>query len=124
MRISSGSMNGEQLVSPGGSADAPPRPPTREPLGSGAGAIFADAEERARLCEEYERAGMVVVLVGIGAAAQGRMADVVDEAVERAIGARGGAAPGIVSSSDRDATLSDQLFRARRTGATGIAVVL
>jgi hypothetical protein len=97
------------------------RPPAHEP---GVGAIFADAEERERVPATLAEAGMVVVRVDIGASAQGRLADVVDEAVERALGARGAAAPGIVSSSDRDATLSDQLFRARRAGATGIAVVL
>jgi hypothetical protein len=89
-----------------------------------AGAVFAGEEERARLCAELERGGMVVALVDVGASAQGRLADVVDETVERSLGARGAASPGIVSTSDRDATLSDQLFRARRAGATGIAVVL
>jgi len=88
-------------------------------------ATFATAAERDLACARLERAGMVVVeLEGIGPSARGRLAEVVDEAIERALCARSAAGPGITSGSDRDATLSDQLFRARRTGAAGLAVVL
>ncbi len=88
-------------------------------------ARFAAADERADACAAFALAGMVVVeLERIGPSARGRLGDVIDEAIEHALGARGAAAPGIASNSDRDAILSDQLFRARRAGATGLAIVL
>jgi hypothetical protein len=90
-----------------------------------AGVRFATADERDTTSVELARESMVVVeLEGIGPSARGRLAEVVDEAVERCLAARGAATPGITSGSDRDATLSDQLFRARRAGAAGIAIVL
>jgi hypothetical protein len=93
--------------------------------GAHAGVRFATADERDTASVELARESMVVVeLEGIGPSARGRLAEVVDEAVERCLAARGAATPGITSGSDRDATLSDQLFRARRAGAAGIAIVL
>jgi hypothetical protein len=86
---------------------------------------FASMDERDEASEHLTRAGIIVVeLEGIGPSARGRLAEVVDEAIERALAAHGASGPGLTSGSDRDATLSDQLFRARRTGATGLAVVL
>lgn len=91
----------------------------------GAGVAFASEGERDAASLQLERSGMVVAeLEGIGPSRRGRLAEAIDEAVERALSARGAAAPGITSGSDRDATLSDQLFRARRVGAKGIAIVL
>lgn len=89
------------------------------------GVRFATADERDTASVELGRGAMVVVeLEGIGPSARGRLAEVIDEAVERCLAARGAATPGITSGSDRDATLSDQMFRARRAGATGIAIML
>jgi hypothetical protein len=69
--------------------------------------------------------GMIVVeLEGVGPSLRGRLSDALDDAIERELGARGAAAPGLTSASDRDAALGDQLFRARRVGAPGIAIVL
>ena len=86
---------------------------------------FATADERDDASVQLERSGMVVVeLEGIGPSVRGRLAESIDEAVERCLAARGAAAPGITSASGRDAALSDQLFRARRAGASGIAIVL
>jgi hypothetical protein len=90
-----------------------------------AGVAFATEEERDAACVQLERSGMVVAeLEGIGPSRRGRLAEAIDEALESKLAARGAAAPGITSGSDRDATLSDQLFRARRSGATGLAIVL
>ena len=70
-------------------------------------------------------AGLVVVeLEGIGPSARGRLGDVLDDALERELAARGASGPGLTSASERDAALSDQLFRARRLGAAGMAIVL
>lgn len=108
----------------GASASRVPRVPG-DPANASAATLFATSDERDEACAELGTAGMVVVeLEGIGPSARGRLADAIDEAIERALGARGAAAPGIASNSDRDATLSNQLFRARRVGATGIAIVL
>ncbi len=86
---------------------------------------FRRAIERDAECGSLRLSGMIVVeLEGVGPSLRGRLADAIDDAVERELTARGAAAPGLTSSSDRDAALSDQLFRARRVGAPGIAVVL
>src|SRR3984957_17195676 len=86
---------------------------------------FASQDERDAACAQLERGGMVVAqLEGIGPSRRGRLAEAIDEAVERQLAARGAAAPGITSGSGSDATLSDPLFRARRIGASGLAVVL
>jgi hypothetical protein len=90
-----------------------------------AGVVFATEEERDAACVRLELSGMVVAeLEGIGPSRRGRLAEAIDEALESKLAARGAAAPGITSGSDRDATLSDQLFRARRSGAKGLAIVL
>jgi hypothetical protein len=101
--------------------DAGSEPVTTDPVG----VAFASADERDAATVRLERSGMVVAeLEGIGPSRRGRLAEAIDEAIERQLAARGAASPGITSGSDRDATLSDQLFRARRVGATGVAVVL
>jgi len=95
------------------------------PVEDGAGVVFASESERDAASLHLQRSGMVVAeLEGIGPSRRGRLAEAIDEAVERELSSRGAAAPGITSGSDRDATLSDQLFRARRVGAKGIAIVL
>ena len=86
---------------------------------------FAKAIERDTECGLLRMTGMIVVeLEGVGPSLRGRFADALDDAIERELSARGAAAPGLTSASDRDAALSDQLFRARRVGAPGIAIVL
>jgi len=88
-------------------------------------ARFLDAERREEACSALEaKQALVVRVETIGASARGRLADVIEEAIERELDARGAAPPGIGSASDADAALSDQLFRARRVGATGIALAL
>ena len=76
---------------------------------------FATLDERDAVSVRLERTGHIVAeLEGIGPSARGRLCEVIDEAIEDALTARGATPPGITSGSDRDATLSDQLFRARR----------
>jgi hypothetical protein len=69
-------------------------------------------------------ATLVLRLERVGASARGRLADVIDEAIERELAARGAASPGIGSSSDADAALSDQLFRARQVGVRRVCLAL
>src|SRR5690349_2445139 len=74
-----------------------------------AGARFVSSAERARARAELEKGrALVVGIEAIGASARGRLADVVEEAIERELDARGAAPPGIGSTSDADAALSDQ----------------
>jgi hypothetical protein len=104
-------------------AEAEPEPSMERAL---AGEVrFASVDERDATTVRLERTGHVVAeLEGIGPSARGRLGEVIDEAIEEALSARGAAAPGITSGSDRDATLSDQLYRARRVGGRGLAIVL
>src|SRR5687768_16458281 len=57
-----------------------------------------------------------------GPGARSRLAIHLETAIENALERRGAAPPGVGASSDLDASLSDQLFRARQVGARGIAI--
>jgi len=87
-------------------------------------ARFAPANERDAACERLASSMALVVHVAVEASARGRLSDVIDESIERELDARGAAPPGIGAASDADAALSDQLFRARRVGAMGIALAV
>jgi hypothetical protein len=67
---------------------------------------------------------LVVRLEDVGPAIRGRLAEALDAATERALGERGAVGPGIAPPGNPDASLSDQLYRARRAGATGLAIAL
>ena len=97
---------------------------SRRPWTDGA----SGARRRVRIGERARRggraaasaAGMVVAeLEGIGPSRRGRLARGHRRGDGARAASRGAAAPGITSGSDRDATLSDQLFRARRVGGQG-----
>jgi hypothetical protein len=82
---------------------------------------FVDAAARARL----GGAGTLVVRVEkLTVLARGRLCEVIDDAMERELAARGATSPGIGSSQDPDASLSDQLFRARQVGVYRVCVAL
>jgi hypothetical protein len=100
--------------------------PPSQPLTRSHGEVrFATAEERDAACAKLAQDGMIVVeLEGIGPSVRGRLADALREAVERELCAREAPGPGFTSGYDQDGALSDQLFRARRAGATGLAIVL
>ena len=57
-------------------------------------------------------------------AARGRLALVMESAIEDALERRGASPPGVGASSDLDATLSDQLYRARQVGKSGLCLSL
>jgi len=69
-----------------------------------------------------EDAHALAVTVRAYGTQRGGLADHIEEAIESALRACGAAAPGIAFDDDRDARLSDQLFRARRAGLDGIAL--
>lgn len=87
--------------------------------------VFADGAARAQRVDALASQGALVVRVeGLGPAARGRLGDVLDEAIERELAARGAAAPGVGGFDGRDTSLGDQLFRARRVGASGLVLAL
>ncbi len=93
---------------------------TRDICGSTA---FASSEELGEKILAWRRAGIFVVRVDVDASARGRFEDVVDDAIDSALAAHGGLPPSMVGALERDAACSDRIFRARRLGFYGIAVV-
>jgi hypothetical protein len=88
---------------------------------TGAPVRFTDASERSVL----GGAGTLVLRIErLGPGARGRLSDVIDEAMERELAARGAPSPGVGSSFDADASLSDQLFRARQVGVHRVCLAL
>jgi hypothetical protein len=92
---------------------------------------FARTDERDAACRSLERAGLIIVeLEGIGPSVRGRLGETIDLAIERELESRGMAGPGLPNRelaggpATQDDALSDQLHRARRGGAKGIAIVL
>jgi hypothetical protein len=86
---------------------------------------FANAEARRLRSDDFAlRGSFVVRLEVIEASARGRLGDVIDEAIERELSARGCAAPGVGAACERESSLGDQLFRARRSGAKAICIAL
>ena len=63
-----------------------------------------------------------VVIPPPGPGRRGQLGVVIETAIEDVLQRRGAAPPGMSASSDLDASLSDQLFRARGLGATGIVL--
>lgn len=73
--------------------------------------------------ERAERDGYVAVRIPPPTPARrGRLALAIEEAVEDVLMRRGAAPPGVGAASRLDATLGDQLYRARLLGAPGMAL--
>lgn len=84
---------------------------------------FVSSEQRLRLCKDLEGAGLLIVHLGdIGPPLRGRLGEAIETEIERALGKSGAIGPGIAPLGSPDASLSDQLYRARLAGATGLAV--
>jgi hypothetical protein len=82
-------------------------------------------EARCRLCLELEGSGLLVVRIDeIPSSLRGRLGESIELAIENALEERGTVGPAIAPTGAADASLSDQLYRARRGGATGIAIAL
>ncbi len=84
---------------------------------------FLGREERGAFGVGAEQ-GLVVRIERIQPNARGRLAEVIDDAIERELAARGATSPGIGSATDADASLSDQLFRARQIGVQRLCIAL
>ncbi len=92
-------------------------------------ASFASPEVQLQRRAELLGAGALVVTVPeLPRSLRGRLAEHIDERIERELAARGAPSPYLASWSampdDVEARLADQLFRARSVGAQGIAILL
>ncbi len=74
---------------------------------------------------EIHHAGWLAVDLPIpGPAERGRLASILDDAVESALTKRGCVPSGLAGGQDLDSTLSDQLYRARLSGLEGLCVIV
>lgn len=86
---------------------------------------FLDRGDRERIRSAAAAARMLYVEVSAPTPAlRGQLGETIEAAVEEVLQKRGAAPPGVTASSDCDASLSDQLFRARSVGARGVAIVV
>lgn len=84
---------------------------------------FVEPSEVGTYLEQACSAGRLPVVVPPpGPGQRGRLALVIEGAVEEVLARRGGSPPGVGASSDLDASLSDQLYRARLVGFSGLAL--
>jgi hypothetical protein len=90
---------------------------------------FASPEAQVQRTAELLGAGAIVVIMAPPASSyRGRLAERLDDIIERELGARGAPSPYLAEWSampdDAEARLADQLFRARTVGATGIGIMV
>ncbi len=114
---------GGDFVSDGGGETQPDSPPLPGEV------IFSSAEEQAQRSAELLGAGaLLVTLPPPIKDARGRLGELLEELVERELARQGAPSPYLAAWSampeDAQATLADQLFRARSVGATGLAIAM
>ncbi len=91
--------------------------------GPGANVCFVGADMREKLLKRSESEGWLPVPVSMpGPRGRGRLGVVLEESIEKILELRGACPPGIAACADSDASLSDQLYRARLLGAPGLAL--
>ncbi len=96
-----------------------------QPSGMCGDVRFVESAERAELEAMATRTGLLLVPVEPPRPAlRGRLALLIESAVEEQLESRGAPPPGVGASSDLDASLSDQLYRARLVGSSGLAISL
>jgi hypothetical protein len=97
---------------------------TPDPTDTGR-ARFVALTEVGTLVAEAEAQGFLPVLVQpLRPADRGKLALVLEEAVESVLERRGACPPGVGAATDLDASLSDQLYRARLVEARGLCLFL
>jgi hypothetical protein len=82
------------------------------------------AELRETLAENASEGFLAVSVPAPKPADRGRLALVVEEAVEQALERHGGCPPGLAVEADLDASLADQIYRARLLEFRGLALAL
>ena len=102
-------------------AIAPPSAPDTERLQAACGSVrFQDTAPSA----EVDAARLLVRVEKIAISSRGRLAELIDDAIERELQARHAGPTGLGAARDADALLSDQLFRARRVGVVEMTLAL
>lgn len=102
----------------------------RDESEGGSAVVLADAEEQAHRTLALIRANVMVVTVAPPAAwVRGALAEHIDELIERELASRGAPSPYLSAWStmpddDAEARVSEQLFRARSVGASGMAIAI
>jgi hypothetical protein len=87
--------------------------------------FYDGSDELSELEAQAEQRGLLCVrVVAPRAADRGKLALVVEEAIEAALERRGACPPGIGAASDLDTSLGDQLYRARLVELRGLFVAL
>ncbi len=85
---------------------------------------FVAQDQFAAQVSDLRARGALVVNVGLYGAKRGSFADHAEAAVEEVLRGRGAGAQGLGSEAEPCALLSDQLFRARRLGFRGLALLI
>src|SRR5262249_27908681 len=85
---------------------------------------FVPESEFANALAESAGAFLPVILPAPQPADRGRLALLVEEAIEVALERHGGSPPGLTMETDLDGSLADQLYRARLLEFRGIALAL
>jgi hypothetical protein len=95
------------------------------PLPSASIVLLTSGEELRQRSRAAEQRGLMSVSIPAPRAAdRGKLALVVEEAIESALERRGACPPGIGAASDLDASLGDQLYRARLVELRGLFLAL
>lgn len=88
--------------------------------GPAGGVHFIEATRHADLCAELRSRRYLVAEVPY--LERGRLRHAIDDAIEGALALRGALPPSVHLDAEVDATIRDQIFRARALGATGLAL--
>ena len=99
-------------------------PETSAPPGGDAVLVVGAHQSRSELARANREGWLPVELPNLGPAMRGHLAVAIENAIEQALEGRGSVPPGVTASGDLDASLSDQLYRARLVGASGLAISL
>lgn len=95
------------------------------PLSPTTNVFFLGKELRENFLKRSDAEGWLPVRVSMpGTHGRGRLGVVLEESIEKVLELRGACPPGITACSDSDASLSDQLYRARLLGAPGLALAI
>lgn len=101
----------------------PTAPVDPDSVGRAPAGTDRNADPKGTFASEASAAGLLLVELGAPRpTARGRLAFFIDGAIERALDARGAPAPRVSVASDFEASLGDQLERARTSGVAGIAL--
>src|SRR5579872_6171855 len=76
------------------------------------------------MAEAEEQALLPVLVQPLRPADRGKLGLVLEEAIESALERRGACPPGVGAATDLDASLSDQIYRARLVEARGLCLFL